>query len=90
MSRRVETQLLCDQLDEYYKVTLYPFIRVTTSCHTHSMHFAINCLLRVVLKSGHVIKWIRNKLEVLKRDVGEGWRRWLYRSREKRRSVNLE
>lgn len=52
--------------------------------HTHSMHLAMNCLLCMVLKSGHVLKWVRNTLEGLKRD-GEGWRRWLDRSCEKKK-----
>jgi hypothetical protein len=72
MARRVETQLLYDQLGGYYKVPPYLFIRVTTNCHTHSMHFAMNCIVCVVLKSGHAVKWIRNKLKVLERDAGEG------------------
>ena len=75
---------------EYYKVPTYLFIRITTNCHAQDMHFAMYCLLCVVLKSGHVVKWIRNTLEGLKRDAGEGWRRWLDRSCEKWRSVNVE
>jgi hypothetical protein len=90
MTRRVETQLFYDQLDGYYKVPPYLSVRVTTNCQTHSTHFVMNCLLCVVLKSGHVVKWIRNKLEVLKRDAGEGWRRCLDRSCEKRTSVKVE
>jgi hypothetical protein len=78
----MENRLL-NMIIGYYEVPTYLFIRVTTKCHAHSMHFAMNCLLCVVLKSDHVVKWIRNTLEVLKHDTGVGWRRRLDRSCEK-------
>jgi len=38
-----------------------------------SLHFE-HSFVRMVLKLGHVIKYIRNALKVLKCDAGEEWR----------------
>ena len=44
----------------------------------YALHYELSPLCG--LKSGHVAKRIRNTFEVLKRDVEEGWRRWLDQS----------